>query len=1003
MSKSAAPTGLKIKKPGPSKFNCSWKAPKVGYGDGQQFKKVLTIKQTSKTSTSSGSNNAGVATGGTSSKSKTKTGDVVNISKNKHDHDINIDTSEYYPTTQNCFLTNIGFRVRGNSDPKKDSKKWSRWVSKGLPVKPPNKPYVSMELTDANRVIFQADIEGLNFDGLSVKDNYSEDKKTAYWGTHVETQTCLVFKSYSKHTDIPDSEWGPTPVDTDPAVQPGGSVQIGNLTRDTIYNTRTLNNRTSFPKIIQENDSRINTSEIATRWFRARMVGPGGASDWVPMHKAYQSSKGVSNLSCTITENSIGGYDCVATFDYQNSLNSPIEYIVVEYVITAPAADMMAPSSSNWAPAQIRGSHMWIPEVSTTPKSVSLPFQIAEKAAEGQYVFVRANAVYDGVDHYTSSTMCTDPDGNAPDSSEMLSAPSGLSVETVGTTNRISVTVTNNADQEDVFIVIKWLPEDGGDNAEDIGIILTEGTGEQDPVTIEIPPNYTKAYTIAAYAAIGDPGDPIRIGTVENGYNRYEPSCTMRSKLTVKGGNVPVPPSTINLEHLGNGNVRVKWSWDWKLASSAEIAWSDYENAIESTSPPTTYIVSNINVASIIVPGLEMGVPWYFWIRLMNGNTSSIWSNRVSILLNSEPNVAYFELSKEYITLNETFIARWAYITTDNSDQKMATISVGTYSGGVFTPTGSPYVVEGTEQYRIFDPGPDELNWSAGTTHYMSVKVTSESGLDSEEWAEPVEITVVEPITCEITNVTNITNGQLTALPFSVTVEGAGDTTRITNLYIERADDYDINRPDERVVDGYLGETVLSMSSEGDATFTIDQEDLYGYLDDGTEYVIIADVIDTYGQVATDEYLFEVNWLHQAVIPEAEVTPFDDLHAKIDIGYPEGAAEGDFCDIYRISVDNVQLIYSHAELNTTYIDPYPTIGEHGGHRVVFRTKNGDYTTADDRLAWSDYGIEEGDVITSDYNIIDFGTDRVMVMYNVDLDSNWNKDFQKTRYLAGSIQ
>jgi hypothetical protein len=114
----------------------------------------------------------------------------------------------------------------------------------------------------------------------------------------------------------------------------------------------------------------------------------------------------------------------------------------------------------------------------------------------------------------------------------------------------------------------------------------------------------------------------------------------------------------------------------------------------------------------------------------------------------------------------------------------------------------------------------------------------------------------------------------------------------------------------------------------------------------------------------------------------------------------------DVCDIYRLSVDKPELIYEGAMFGETYVDPYPTIGEFGGHRFVCRTPNGDYITGtdeDSEIAWIDTGEEDGDRFDTHGNIIDFDGEQAFLLYEVDLSTSWSKDFQETRYLGGSIQ
>ena len=65
--------------------------------------------------------------------------------------------------------------------------------------------------------------------------------------------------------------------------------------------------------------------------------------------------------------------------------------------------------------------------------------------------------------------------------------------------------------------------------------------------------------------------------------------------------------------------------------------------------------------------------------------------------------------------------------------------------------------------------------------------------------------------------------------------------------------------------------------------------------------------------------------------------------------------------------------------------------------------NGDYITATNDIAWTDTGLEEGDILESERAIIDFDGNRLLLYYNVDVGHQWDKDFQQTQYLGGSIQ
>lgn len=243
----------------------------------------------------------------------------------------------------------------------------------------------------------------------------------------------------------------------------------------------------------------------------------------------------------------------------------------------------------------------------------------------------------------------------------------------------------------------------------------------------------------------------------------------------------------------------------------------------------------------------------------------------------------------------------------------------------------------------------------------------------------------------------------LKTMPLRVKVLGAG-TGGTTTVAIERAEDYHLDRPDERDYNGFRGETVASYTQTGEAEIRFNREDVLGYLDDGARYRIVATVEDDFGQSATARRTFEVHWTHQARVPQATASiDADRMAAIIKPIAPDGALSTDTCDIYRLSVDRPELIYPNAKFGVKYVDPYPAIGEYGGHRVVFRTLNGDYITNSGRLAWVDLRAPEGDIFESEYNVIDFGSGRVLLRYNVDLTNGWEKDFAETKYLGGSVQ
>lgn len=1014
MAKSSKPRGLKMVR-NHSTITCEWKIPNKGYGDGQQFKKGIKT-----------------ATGD----EKTKTNwTAVKIGDKKESEKIKLDgsLSKYYPFT-NTKLKAVLFKVRGNTKKYKKKKKkinpgWSIWVTKPHNICAPKKPKVENGIAQAFSATYVIDISENFTDSWSKAGNVKKDRYLDPWTTHIEYETVLrIDKNDRSIDDIPDEIWAQ------------------NRTRKEIYNPITKDNKTEFTEPIEETpdeinqiNAAINEGKTAVRWFRARALGPGGPSPWgkpkIPI--SYNPAKPVmaSDTTAVITDLESGGYHVSVDWTYQHSINNPVDYIKIQYAFSTPTGTKKAPSAdANWQEAQIGGDNTITPKSTNEAGSIvtselkGIGFDISGHAADNQFVYVRVNTYHNNRESQGVAVICTDVDGNLPSSDGVLAMPSSLNVAP-GSSNRVTVSVTNNAEGDEVYLAIVWLDVEGASKTEVIGIIECEGTGQYEE-TVEIPPNYKADYAIGVFAFIGEVGDPVRVGTEDSGYDHYNITTVLRSKTLQRGGAVPTAPGTVTAEHLGDGNVRVKWDWDWKDANKAIIGWSDYQYAPESTTQPNTYTVTNVNTASIIIPGLAMGKTWYFWVKLVKDSTESLWSSYAYVTLNSAPNVAYVDCSDDYITLEDEFTLTWVYVTTDTTPQKGAKIAVGSYSDGTFVPENIIETIPnddqpGTDQYHTFDPGPDGLNWEEGKEYYISVMVESESGRSSDAWAEPYKITTLVPIECNVTSTSLSPAPQvdpedddaplpyptLTQLPLQVTIEGVLEG-QFATLIVERANDFFQLRPDDSEYGGYAGETIIQKTMEGSGTFEVTLEDdgLIGQLDDNAHYNIIVQATDSYGQVKrTDPIEFIVAWDHQALMPVGSVEiDQEHLAAKIHIGIPEGydATEcaGDVCDIYRHSIDGIELIYSGAAFGETYVDPYPTLGDNGGHRIVYRTRNGDYICGlETNYAWIDFFVDEGDFVNTLSNVIDFDGERAEFMLNTDIDTSWNKNFQETKYLGGSIQ
>lgn len=709
-----------------------------------------------------------------------------------------------------------------------------------------------------------------------------------------------------------------------------------------------------------------NTSYV--RWVRFRSRGPRGASDWVYASFVYAYPPRANVYSASARNNSASGTDITVSFNAGVSRLHPCSTATVQYCFATPDANNAVPSGASWQDGFALNSY--------GGGNDTVNFSVDNQLADDQCLFVRV------VTNYGGNTMNS---AGRIAAYGALAAPTLTSVDIDTDTNKATVTATNNSTVSDS--VLKIVLVINGQNY-DLGEIAHGSTS----ATVQCPDlSSDSSYTFGVYASAG----------------------AMKSATTWKNGTVPKAPESVTVTATDtDGTVTVEWSWTWSNATGAIVSWSDHEDAWESTDQPKTYTVSSLNASRINVTDLDVGQKWYFRVRLTSGSGDSEidgpWSDTVTIDLSSAPSAPTLVLSDDVVTVGGTFTASWGYVTTDGTSQSYAEICE--YTAGD-TPTYSDAIAHVTTAQSVAI-SVDDLTWEYGT-HYLVCRVNSASGRQSE-WSAPVPVVYAKPLSIGVTysledvTVTNdedettTTVSALTTLPLTATITGAGDGGT-TTVIIERAEDYHMERPDESTYDGYEGETIAVKAQTGEAEMSITADDLVGHLDDGAKYTITAIVRDTYGQTESVSQDFEVHWAHQAVIPSATVSiDTENMSATITPVLPDGALETDVCDIYRLSADAPELIVQGGTFGTAYVDPYPALGENGGHRVVLRTANDDYITADNIPAWYDMGEDEGDIISHSSVVIDFGGERVSLPYNIKLSNSWDKDFKQTKYLGGSV-
>ena len=876
---------------------------------------------------------------------------TVNIGKNATSKEVQIDPLNYYPYTQDI-ITSINFYVCGNRKSYKKNGKTinptvSDWSSCTVNIQRPRPPKLTETLNDSvwNETTFSWELEASDTDLLPF--------------TLVEYQSILVQDANGS-----------------PEMYAWNSSATG---WQTGYSSNTTGSVT-----ITENTS-ISTGSY-TRFFRARSKGIGGTWGWNDIGWKYikhvYAKPNQADVKETETSDTATGYNVKIDWEASATNARPIDATTVQYMIDVPLAGLTAPSGT-WNSAN----------VSADTKEIDVALiNISQRLSADQCLWIKVDTTHDSRTEEGVPVLAK---------KGYLAAPSVTSVQTNDTTHMATVTATNASTVPDSFLVVYYKASSmSGTDGIPVGVIAHGQTS----ASVQCPDwSEEDAIAFGVKAVTGT----YTTKTVNGITNYVMTNVWMESsEINWSSGDVPKAPRNVSVSPTSiTGTVRVMWDWTWTEADGAQISWADHEDAWESTDEPEVYTITNIQPSQWNISGLETGVKWYVRVRLFKGEGDNItygsWSalSSTSIIdLATAPSKPMLVLSAPVIAHDGSVTASWVYSSNDGTDQSYAEICQASYSGSTIS---YGRVIAHTETAQHVTINAEEIGWNTGSTYYLCVRVRSASGKLSDEWSDPVAVSVAEPLEAEITQ-TSLEEAEdsradydLTEMPLTITVTGAG-TGGTTSVVIERAEEFHAGRPDENEFDGYDGESIASFTQYGESQITIRQEDLFGRLDDGALYKIIATVQDGFGQIDSAEIVFCVNWTHQAIEPLGKIR-VDESIARITPIAPTGTISTDKCDIYRLSVDKPELIYSGAEYGTEYIDPYPTIGERGGYRLVMITANGDYTTADNGYAWTD--IDAG--VEYDGMIIDFEEGQLFLRYGVNISNEWSKGFTKTDYLGGS--
>lgn len=633
-------------------------------------------------------------------------------------------------------LKNLSF-VRLRLQALANKKDWSDWAVKEFDIDDPNRPTVDMALSNLSTVsVF----------GWETK--WSKTGHKPFDHVHIQTLKAEYMQDNPNNTkaefdEIPDSSWEDV--------------------KRTVGDKQTAEFPASGTKEFTEDSSKFVGDYSYTRVVRARAEGAGGHSNWNYAWHVYARAKAAVNISAVATLNRTNNtFECTAEWSSESTPQHPIDEVQPQYAKAIPETGMTAPDDASWVD---------IPAQRDTTDMDAVTFSIDGLLAKDQCVFFRVKTYHDNVATKSIPVLAT---GNGTGD---LKDPTGLRIEADDTTHRVRVYATNASEVEDSFIVIYYI-QNNYDAWRACGIIPFGSSYvdvQCDNWSDNMPYSFGARTVVASWASETGSDNISRVKI-------FDRKMQSEQFIRLAGVTAPIPPNNVTVDQADPKTILVKWQWEWGDADGAEVSWSDYENAWDSTQEPETHIVKKIRQSQLYITDLEAGIDWYVRVRYFKGEegeeTYSLYSAQQTIRLTTVPTVPQLTLSPTTIAQSGSVEASWVYVASEDDEQQSAQVVE------IVGNTEVPLANVTAEQKVTIPAKTNNREWETGTTHKLAVRVKNTKGQPSP-LSNYASVMIADPIEASIENTNleqeTIETGAEVKTGSLVTLDG-GDETNVRDV-----------------------------------------------------------------------------------------------------------------------------------------------------------------------------------------------------------------------------
>lgn len=437
-------------------------------------------------------------------------------------------------------------------------------------------------------------------------------------------------------------------------------------------------------------------------------------------------------------------------------------------------------------------------------------------------------------------------------------------------------------------------------------------------------------------------------------------------------------------------------------STGTELTWSEDEDAWTSTREPNkhefewqegSYEYGGITYphsAKITIKDLEENTKYYIKARrYLEGDTTTYSGYATGTGLTGEIPESIVASCARYIPSGSSLLVSWIY--SGNGIQNAWMIT---------DPTGELVYVSGEGSAGSTRISADNVAERAvnGTLEF---KVWASTGGDPVP-SETQTVTVIDPPTAAVTLTSPLT---VQPLSFDVTTNNASDLIVIVTsngATGQFADGLRVQANGDTVYSAVLDNVSWTISN-GAYTATVALPEGLDFWDMG-EYTLSVTAVDRQTGLKSDpvETVFGIAWANPAVdigeavtLTEIDEVDESDVHhqaVQINLTPPEGSAETDLYDIYRMTSDGAYLIGYGFPLTHEVVDEYAPFGDVLlRYRIAIRTVDGDESFAD-----FEYDLE-GDAMR-----FDWAEGTLELPYNISIGDSYAKDVDIRQHMDGGI-